>query len=272
MAAVMLTSGCPVGSASPDGGNPAPSACVHGEPPDDGFDWKLPPNFPRPPVPNDNPMNAAKVELGRHLFYDTRLSLNHTRSCASCHVQSRAFTDGEPAATGATGDVLTRNAMTIANVGYASALTWANAGLLQLEDQALVPLLGTHPVELGMAGQEAELVRRLQSEPRYQALFPRAFAPSEEPFSVANAIKAISAFERTVLSGGAPYDLFRNGETGALSLAAQRGRALFNSARLECFHCHSGFNLQDTVNTACSGGAEPHFHNTGLYNLRGTGD
>src|SRR5262245_44864695 len=82
------------------------------------FAWRLPAGFPPPRVPPDNPMSAAKVELGRHLFYDVRLSGNLTQACASCHRQSLAFTDGRPRAVGSTGEVHRRSAMSLANVAY----------------------------------------------------------------------------------------------------------------------------------------------------------
>ena len=101
------------------------------------YKWKLPAGFPLPRVPAENPMSEAKVELGRYLFYDKRLSLNQTQSCASCHQQSRAFTDGRAKATGSTGQTHPRSSMTLLNVAYLPALTWANPTLTQLEAQAL---------------------------------------------------------------------------------------------------------------------------------------
>ena len=89
------------------------------------YEWHLPAGFPKPKVPDDNPMSVAKVELGRRLFYDTRLSGNGTYSCASCHDPKRAFTDGRAQAVGATGQTHPRGAMSLANIGYASSLTWA---------------------------------------------------------------------------------------------------------------------------------------------------
>src|SRR6476469_2727327 len=88
------------------------------------YAWNLPRNFPRPRVPLNNPMSDAKVELGRHLFYDTRLSNNRTQSCATCHEQERAFTEGKGQAVGSTGQVHPRGSMSLVNVAYAAALTW----------------------------------------------------------------------------------------------------------------------------------------------------
>ena len=120
------------------------------------YQWQIAPNAPLPDVPIDNPMSDIKVELGRRLFYDTRLSANNTMSCATCHIQALAFTDGKARAVGATGAVHPRSSMTLVNVAYASRLTWANQLLSHLEDQALTPLFGDNPVEMGMSGHEEE--------------------------------------------------------------------------------------------------------------------
>ena len=136
--------------------------------------WNVPTGFPAPRVPTDNPMTVAKVELGRHLFYDTRLSVNGTQSCGHCHQQARAFTDGKERAVGSTGDVHPRNSMSLVNVAYAGALTWANPSLTRLEDQALVPMFGEHPVELGWTKPATALLDRLRRDRTYQHLFATA--------------------------------------------------------------------------------------------------
>src|ERR1700677_2322265 len=97
---------------------------VSAQPPD--YEWNLPKGFPKPHVPDDNPMSAAKVELGRYLFYDQRMSVNGKQSCGSCHRQELAFTDGRPRAEGATGLAHPRSSMSLVNVAYAPTLTWAN--------------------------------------------------------------------------------------------------------------------------------------------------
>src|SRR5215831_20109485 len=135
------------------------------------FDWHIPRPFPRPVVPAGNPMNSAKVELGRHLFYDKRMSVNEKESCASCHRQELAFTDGRAQAEGTTGELHPRSSMSLANVGYNPLLTWANPSLSALEEQALVPILGTAPVELGLKGHEDRFLGDISSDPVYQKLF-----------------------------------------------------------------------------------------------------
>ena len=239
--------------------------------PPEAFEWPLPEGLPVPLVPADNPMSDAKVELGRHLFYDTRLSGNQTQSCATCHVQKHAFTDGRPVAEGSTGEHTLRNSMSLANVAYSTTLTWANPLLLTLEQQMLVPLFGAEPVELGLRGREDELLARLREVPRYQELFGRAFPDDDDPVTLHNVTRALACFERRLLSGRAPFDRYNAGDAAALSDSALRGAFLFHGERLECFHCHAGFNFQDSVAYVGKPARGGIFHNTGLYNIDGEG-
>lgn len=234
------------------------------------YEWRLPAGFPFPKVPADNPMTAEKVNLGRYLFYDTRLSLNRTQSCGTCHQQERAFSDGRARGLGSTGELHPRGPMSLANVAYSPVLTWANPNMRRLEQQALVPLFGTHPVELGLDGRENALISRLQADSRYQKMFAAAFPGEAEQITVSNITKAIASFERILISGDSPYDAYRRGDDpNAISASAKRGEALFFSERLECFHCHGGFNFTGSVDYLGKGIAEVEFHNTGLYNLPG---
>lgn len=231
------------------------------------YAWKLPPGFPYPKVPADNLMTAAKVELGRHLFYDPRLSLNQKQSCATCHQQSHAFAERRGRSVGSTGQLHPRAAMSLVNVAYAPVLTWANPNLRELETQALVPMFGDHPIELGMAGKENLLISRLQADHRYRKMFNEVFSGQ---ITIANITKAIAAFQRTILSGDSPYDQYRRGDDpNAISESAKRGESLFFSERLECFHCHGGFNFTGSVDYLGKAFPEVEFHNTGLYNRQG---
>jgi cytochrome c peroxidase len=231
------------------------------------WDWQLPPNLPPPQVPADNPMNAAKVKLGRWLFYETRLSGNETMSCASCHIQALAFTDGVSRSIGSTGMHHPRSSMSLVNVAYASRLTWANPLLDRLEDQALTPLLGDRPVEMGLRNGEERFADLLRSEPRYSELVQQAFPGDADPHSLLNGVRAIAAFVRTIISFDSAYDRYMSGEEGALSASAERGMELFFSERLECFHCHGGFNFTDSTTHVNSNVDRVGYHNTGLYNL-----
>ncbi len=233
--------------------------------------WDLPEGFPTPRVPEDNPMSTAKVELGRRLFYDKQLSGNQTQSCGSCHLQSLAFTDGKAVSEGATGEMTPRGAMAIGNVVYASRLTWANPLIRTLEKQQLTPLFAELPVELGLTSQEQAL-ERLNADPVYPDLFRAAFETEEPAITLETMTKAISAFQRSIISADTPYDRFVYGKDhSALSAAEQRGKDLFFSERLECFHCHGGFNFSDSVQHDGSVFDEVKFHNNGLYNIGGTG-
>lgn len=233
--------------------------------------WDLPVGFPVPRVPADNPMSVEKVALGRHLFYDKRLSGNQTFSCASCHMQSRAFADPRPRGVGSTGEMHPRGAMSLANVAYSPALTWANPNMKSLEQQALVPMFGEDPVELGLSGMEDVLIARLAADARYRAMFSSAFAGDQQPITLQNITRAIASFQRTLISGRSPYDRAAHGDPSAMTAEAKRGEQLFFSERLECFHCHGGFNFTGTVDAANRPFAEVEFHNTGLYNLDGKG-
>jgi len=234
------------------------------------WQWNLPPGFPEPRVPADNPMSAVKVDLGRRLFYDTALSQNQTQACASCHQQQHAFSDGRPHAVGSTGEVHRRNTLSLTNVAYASRLTWANGLLDRLEDQMLVPMFGDQPIELGLR-DEKTLIDRLAADTRYVELFTASFPNDAAPLSLRNVTRAIAAFERTLISGTSAYDRYRLGDATALSDTAKRGMTLFFSERLECFHCHGGFNFAEAVDHARLPEPERAFHNTGLYNVDGKG-
>ena len=190
-------------------------------------------------------MSAAKVELGRHLFYDKRMSVNGRESCATCHQQERAFTDGRARAEGTTGVLHPRSSMSLVNVAYAAALTWTNASLTSLEEQALIPMLGEEPVEMGLKGHERAFLAMLRGEAVYRELFAQAFPDERDPYTLGNVTKAIAAFERTIISMRSPYDRYRWGDDRtAISEAAKRGEILFSSSeRAGCFQCHGGWNF-----------------------------
>lgn len=215
-------------------------------------------------VPTDNPMTPEKVTLGRHLFYDPRLSDNGQQSCATCHQQAKAFTDGRARAIGSTGELHPRNAMSLANVGYAGTLTWNDPTLTRLEDQALVPMFGEHPVELGLARPGDALVARLRAVPTYRRLFAAAFGEGDT-ITVANVTRALATFERTLVSGGSPYDRYRFGrDDNAISPAAKRGEQLFFSQPLSCFRCHKGFTFSGSAEFEGRQKRLAEFENNGL--------
>jgi cytochrome c peroxidase len=208
------------------------------------YDWHLPRGFPTPAVPADNPMSDAKVALGRRLFFEPRLSITGHYSCGSCHDPARAFSDGRTVAIGATGAALPHNAMALVNVAYNLSFGWTKPQLRSLEAQMLEPMLNEHPVELGMKGREAAVSAELAADPAYARDFAAAFPGEATPVSFGNLVKAIGAFERTLISGGSPFDRYVfGGEHEALDPQAKRGMALFFSPRVGCAGCHSGFNF-----------------------------
>lgn len=225
-----------------------------------------PSSAPRVPVaaPTNNPGSEAKVQLGRHLFYDPRLSINNSRACGTCHEQKKAFTDGFARAIGATLQVHSLSSLSLANVAFRPQLNWRNPMPLSLEDQLLIPLLGTHPVEMGMAGHEDELLARLAAEPRYAPLFAAAYPGDVAPFTLLHVAQAIAWFERTLISEDNAYDRFTAGNEGALSDVAKAGADFFfNEAG--CGQCHNGPDLNQDPTRVND------FHNLGLYNLDGAG-
>ena len=238
-----------------------------------GYPWDLPPGFPQPKVPADNPMSPAKVELGRYLFYDTRLSADGTFSCGTCHEQRLAFTDGKPRAVGHSGQIHPRGAMALANVAYAPVLTWANPDRAAARGAGAGADVRHRPGGAGTRGTEREMLARLAAEPRYPAMFAAAFPGEPAPISVGNVTRAIASFERTLLSGRSPYDLYpRPAPTRA------RSRRQPPAART----CSSPSGPNASTATAAStsprrvdyvGRGLPgiEFHNTGLYNLDAAG-
>ena len=233
------------------------------------YSWNLPKGFPIPYVPPGNPITPAKVELGRYLFYDTRLSVNGKTSCATCHRQELAFTDGRTVSVGTTGERHSRSAMSLVNVAYSGVLTWSNPGMKALEDQALVPMFGEHPVELGLREGDG-FPSKLRLDPRYQVLFENAFPADRERFTVGNVTKALASFERSIISARSPYDRYHYGrDDSAVSESAKHGEVLFFSQHISCFRCHSGFNFSDATVSEARPDREIEFHNTALYNLPG---
>lgn len=253
---------CGGGGSDAESPQPAPEVWV----------WSLPAGLAPPEVPADNPMNQVKVELGRALFYDARLSVNGTLSCAGCHAQSLAFADGRAVARGATGQNHPRNAPGLINVAYRSTLDWANPAPRTLEQQMHTPLFGQTPIEMGVNdANRASILQRLGSDTSYPARFASAFAGEAAPLNWDNVIKAIAAFERTLISTDSTYDRALAG-SATLGAAEQRGQALFFGERARCAQCHSGPDLGGGAFVSTGGRVgESGFYNIGLFNIGGTG-
>ena len=190
-------------------------------------------------IPGNNPLTREKVELGKLLFFDKRLSANDTIACASCHMPSMAFTDGQPVSAGIHGQKGGRSAPTAINRVFSSAQFW-DGRAATLEEQSVGPF--ANPIEHGFKDHD-ELVAKVKSIAGYGPLFERAFG---SPAVTTDLIgKAIASFQRTLLSGNSAYDRFTMGnEEQALSANAQNGLRVF-LGKGECLRCHFGFNFAD---------------------------
>lgn len=238
---------------------------------DQQWAWTLPSDFPTPREPKTNPMTKAKVDVGRRLFYDARLSGNGKQSCSSCHLQALAFTDGLKTAVGSTGQAHPRNSQSLVNVAYQSTLTWANPSLVTLEAQMQVPLFGTGPVELGVTdGNKAAILARIAKDPWYAKRFKAAFPGKRTPVTWDGIVKSIASFQRSIVSARSRYDRYLAGKA-KLAVAERRGMKLFMGEKAECHHCHGSFIFNDQVSYVSAPLETPKFHNTGLYNVGGTG-
>jgi cytochrome c peroxidase len=217
-------------------------------------------------------MSTEKVDLGRRLFFESRLSSTGLYSCSSCHRPELAFTDGKAHALGATGEAVRRGAMSLANVAYNPAFTWANDRVRSLESQMRQPLFSEHPVEMGLKPDGASACAALALDPGYRAEFESAFPGSSSAISMDHIIKAIAAFERTLISGRSSFDRYVfDDDRAAMSEAAQRGMALFYSAHAGCAQCHSGLNFSGPLVYEGHAAEQSSFANTGLYDLDGHG-
>jgi cytochrome c peroxidase len=181
-------------------------------------------------------MTPEKVELGKQLYFDPRLSCDDSVSCASCHDPKKGWSNSAPFATGVRNQVGGRSAPTIINAAYSDLQFW-DGRAHQLEGQALGPI--QNPIE--MDHKLEECVVKLNKIKGYREQFQKVFGTDVTPENMA---KAIAAFERTVLSGNAPYDKFKAGDQKALSAAAQRGMKLF-FGKGHCSACHAGGNFSD---------------------------
>jgi len=195
-------------------------------------------------VPADNPMRADKIALGRTLFFDQRLSVDDSISCASCHSPQSGFADGRETARGVGSQTGTRNSPTIINRAFSSA-QFLDGRAPSLEEQAKGPIV--NPIEMGMPNHEF-VVQKLAAIPGYGRWFRRVFGRDVDIEGIA---KAIAAFERTIVSGNSRADRFLAGDKDAINESEQRGFALF-VGKARCSQCHGGPLFTDEK-----------FHNTG---------
>ncbi|MCB9065833.1 MAG: c-type cytochrome [Chitinophagales bacterium] len=208
---------------------------------------QAPQGFPAIPFPEDNPYSEAKWKLGKKLFYDNIFATDFSISCASCHKQENAFSDVVAKSEGAGGLIGRRNAPTLANVAYQPYFT-REGGLATLEKQILVPIQEHDEFNFNIV----KIAERMQAIPEYVTLSMEAFGREPDAYVIT---RALSTFERTLVSGDSPYDKHINGlPTTGFGHDAQRGMQLFFSERTSCGKCHSGFNFTDYS-----------FKNNGLY-------
>jgi cytochrome c peroxidase len=200
--------------------------------------------LPPLPIPEDNPMTPEKVELGKRLFFDPRLSGDGSLACASCHLPDQGWTTNSPLSPAYPTTMERRNSQTLINVAYNKVLLWdGRAGAL--EKQALGPI--QNPLHMN---QNLDLlIEKLKAVPAYEERFQQVFGTSVAPEGMG---KALAAFERTLVTRNAPFDRYMTGDWQAMSESALRGMELFKG-KARCILCHNGPNFTDSQ-----------FHNLGV--------
>jgi len=209
------------------------------KPVSDGFSLQLP--FGLKPdsiyIPEDNPLTQDKIDLGRLLFFDARLSADDSVACATCHAPAKAFTDNSQVSTGINGGRGTRNAPTVIN-RITGSEQFRDGRAATLEEQAKGPLIS--PLEMGMPDHEA-VIEKVKGIAGYRVLFESAF--DRQP-NIEDLARAIASFERTIVSGNSRWDQYVAGDAAAITQAEFRGLALFRG-KGRCTQCHSGWNFTD---------------------------
>jgi len=193
------------------------------------FEVKVPLGLPPVPIPADNPMTVEKIELGKMLYFDKRVSADGTISCATCHDPKMAWAEHLPTSKGIHEQVGGRNAPTVINAAYATTQFW-DGRAKTLEEQAVGPV--ANPIEMGHTIEG--MVQTLDGIPQYQELFKKVFGTG---VNAENFAKAVAAFERTILSGNSPYDRYKAGDQNALTDAQKRGLKVFEESG--CADCHT---------------------------------
>jgi cytochrome c peroxidase len=205
-----------------------------------------PVGFPPMDIPPDNALTVLRIQLGKQLFFDKRLSKDSSVSCSSCHFQENAFADFKAKSIGINNAVGLRNAPSLGNVGY-HPYFFRDGGATTLETQILAPIEDVN--EMGFSVPEA--VKRLRQIKKYNDLAELAY---NRPFDAFVLTRAIAAFERTLISGNSRYDQFMNGNFNAINDSEKRGKDLFFSNKTNCSECHSGIDFTNYS-----------FENVGLY-------
>ncbi|MBE7367004.1 cytochrome-c peroxidase [Ramlibacter pallidus] len=245
-AAALLAAGC----ATLTGNVPAPTAADQA--------WRLPATYP---MPADNVTTPARVELGKVLFFDHRISDSGAMSCASCHLPHMQWTDGRKLPILPNGDVLPRHSPTIVNIAYNTQFMW-DGRKKSLEDQAIGPHRHLSKAAFAAAAQRVAGMRE------YQDLFAEAYPG--EPVNEETIAKAMSVFQRSVISNDSPFDRWVAGDTSAITPQQYRGYKVFlDPAKGNCASCHNGPNFTDNgfhnIGIKTADGAKP---DLGRFNIR----
>lgn len=213
--------------------------------------------------PDDEPHSELEIELGKVLFFDTRLSVNHAQSCASCHNPDLGFSDGMANGIGAMGGTLGRNTPHLYNLAWASAMFW-DGRMETLEEQALGPIEAAGEMNMPLS----QLLPRLKKVPYYQDTFKKVYG--KQGISKETLGRAIAAFERSIISNNSPFDQYLAGDKSAMSPAAIRGLEVFKG-KGNCIDCHDGPNLTDDSyhNIGVNNGDEGRYAVTGNKNMKG---
>jgi cytochrome c peroxidase len=200
--------------------------------------------LPAAPIPEDNPLTPKKMELGKRLFFDARLSADGSLACVSCHLPDQGWTTNTPLSPAYPTNMERRNSQTLINVAFNKALLW-DGRATSLEKQALGPIQNplhmNHNLDL--------LIEKLRAIPDYMERFQEVFGTSVSSEGLG---KALAAFERTLITRNAPFDRYMGGDWQAMSEGAQRGMELFKG-KARCILCHNGPNFSDSQ-----------FHNLGV--------
>ncbi len=209
-----------------------------------------------------NQIDSNQIQLGRFLFYDTRLSSNNTKSCGTCHNPVFAFTDGYKRSLGIYADVLQRNTTALFNLKEQKYLTFADSNIKTLLRQIENPLFNEHPLEMGVKGNEVEILNRIKQQALYQKLFQKA----DLDLSWQSIKLSITRFVSTLTSYQSPYDFYLKGDLSVYNESQLKGMQLFFSDSLNCSKCHGGINFS-TPKVFSAPDKIEYFFNTGLYNV-----
>ncbi|WP_343633576.1 cytochrome c peroxidase [Fluviicola sp.] len=213
----------------------------------------------RIPFPEENPVTAEKIAFGKRLFFDKRLSKNNEMSCSTCHRPEKAFTDGLSKSRGTNGSLAMRNASSLFNVAYSKSYMY-DGEVKTLEQQALVPIQD----HLEMGSSMKEVIRKLSKDPQYNQLAKQIFKRKLDAYVIT---RALSTYERTLISRNSRFDRYRKGEKHALNANETAGWKLF-SEKLYCIQCHSGPDFTN-YKVLCNGLYTDYGTDQGRYRING---